>query len=68
MGGISISKRSSEWHGETNEDGVVLSHHGYDTRGCSVCKKDYVTAKRAKNVTLTCRRTACIKTKEVSNG
>ena len=64
MGGISISLHSENEHWEYNEDygklKTRLAHPGYITRGCSVCGKDYVTAKRAKNVTSTCRRTACI--------
>ena len=72
MGGISISLHSENEHWEYNEDygklKTRLAHPGYDTRGCSVCGKDYVTAKKATNVTPTCRRTACIKTKEVSTG
>ena len=66
MGGISISLHSENEHWEYNDDShkhkTRLGHPGYDSRECSVCKKDYITAKMAKNITLTCRRTACIKT------
>ena len=67
MGGISISRRSEEWHREINEDGRIENHHGYETKECSVCKKDYITAKMVKDNS-TCRRTACIKTLEAKNG